>query len=279
MSENFDWFKEDGTDPILHLPNLEVGACIYCGNTRCPLTREHILSRGLGGNVAPKGETQAFVLQKATCEACRRITSQIEDDCLRSNLDYARARLGLKRKDRRPRRMEMMFDLPDGSTGRTAVDADDVLGPIVIPSYYEAGALTNKPFADSAAPCDYHFVVIASARGDILKKSPRVGVDLRCDSRTFSRMLAKIALGAAVARFGIRGFQPTVRNFILHDNNEGGHWVGGFAGTDSRRLPYSQLHRIRVMRRVLPAGNFVIVEVHLFAQYGAPTNYVIVGLL
>ncbi|HEX7722044.1 MAG TPA: hypothetical protein VF397_07790 [Pyrinomonadaceae bacterium] len=192
-------------------------------------------------------------------------------------LDYARARLGFKRKDRRPGKMEMLVDLPDGSTGRRNVDADKVLGPIVIPSYYEAGALTNRPFPDSHAPCDYHMIVVASARGEILEQSPRVGVSLRADSKIFARMLAKIALGTAVARFGIQGFEPMIRNFILRDQNEGGHWVGGFAGTQRPQFPLSQLHRIRIMTRTLPAGTFIIVEVHLFAQYGAPTNYVIVG--
>jgi len=275
--DDTNWFNEQGPAPIVEPANLNVKQCIYCGDTNSKLTREHILPRGLGGNVALAGQTQAFVLQKATCELCRRITSLIENDCLRANRDYARARLGFKRKDRQPPKMEMIFDLPDGSTGRTNVDADDVLGPITIPSYYEAGALSNRSFPDSPAPCDYHMIVVASARGEILEQSPRVGVELRCDSKMFARMLAKIALGAAVARFGIKGFQPTVRNFILRDQNEGGHWVGGFAGAERRPLPSTQLHRIRVMTRTLAAGTFIIVEVQLFAQHGAPTNYVVVG--
>lgn len=275
--DNLDWFNEHGTDQIAKAGNLDVGKCIYCGETNPPLTREHILPRGLGGNVVPEGRTQAFVLQKATCEPCRRITSQIEEECLRRMMDYARARLGLKRKDRKANQMEMLVDLPDGSTGRRNVDADSVLGPIIIPSYYEAGALTNRPLPDSPAPCDYHMIVVAAARGEILRQSPRVGVDLSCDSKMFSRMLAKIAFGAAVARYGVDGFVPTVRNFILRDENEGGHWVGGFAGTQRLPSASSKLHRMRVMTRTFPNGTFIIVKVHLFAQYGAPTNYVVVG--
>src|SRR5437762_10115720 len=110
--------------------------------------------------------------------------------------------------------MEMLVGLPGGSTGRRDVDADEVLGPIIIPSYYEAGALTNRALPDAPAPCDYHIILVASARGKILEQSPRVGVELHADSKVFAQMLAKIALGMAVARFGITGFVPTVRNLI-----------------------------------------------------------------
>src|ERR1700681_3245115 len=95
------WFREQTGTQTIRCADLNVGVCIYCGDTTPPLTREHILPRGLGGNVAPHGQTQALVLQKATCEQCRLITSRLEEECLRPMMNYARARLGLKRKDRK----------------------------------------------------------------------------------------------------------------------------------------------------------------------------------
>lgn len=255
---------------------LNVGACIYCGDTNPPLTREHILPRGLGGNQAPTGLNAALVLQKATCERCRLITSKIEDECLRRMMDYARARLGLKRKDRSKAVMEMKLHRPDGTTERRDVDPGEVLGPVIIPSYYEAGALTDKPFTD-IAPCDYKIIVVAPARGSIRNEPADVSVELSADSKKFAQMLAKIALGMAVARFGITGFMPTVRNFILNNPNEYGHWVGGFAGTQRYEPPVTELHSALVQTKQVSAGTFIIVEIRLFAAYGGPTNYVIVG--
>lgn len=256
---------------------LNVGACIYCGDKNPPLTREHILPRGLGGNQAPTGLNAALVLQKATCEQCRLITSRIEEACLRPMMDYARARLGLKRKDRSAAKMEMLVDLPDGSTERRDVDADEVLGPILVPCFYEAGVLTNKPITDETAPCDYHTIIVAPAHKRVMEQAERAGVELYADSKVFAQMLAKIALGVAVARFGVTGFEPTVRNLILNNQNEYGHWVGGFAGTPNAAVTSPMLHRIHLKTKQFSAGTFIVVEIQLFAEFGGPTNYVIVG--
>jgi hypothetical protein len=141
---------------------LNVGVCIYCGDTKGPLTREHVIPRGLGGNVPPQDLSDALVLQKATCERCRRITAKIEEDCLLPMMNHARARLGLKRKDRADATMETLIEMPDGTTGRRVVAADEALGMVLIPSFYEAGALTSKPITDTA-PCDYQIVLVAPA--------------------------------------------------------------------------------------------------------------------
>lgn len=256
--------------------NLNIGACIYCGDTQSRLTREHILPRGLGGNSPPKGLNDALVLQNATCDRCARITSKIEEDCLRPMMDQARARLGLKRKDRAEAKMKVLVDLPDGSSEDREMEANEILGPVVLPCYYEAGVLTNKPFSD-IAPCDYHFIIVASARGPILEQSTRVGVELRPDSKVFAQMLAKIALGVAVAKFGLTGFEPFVRNFILKNPNEYGHWVGGFAGTEKAAVASASFHRLHLQTKQFSAGTFIVVEIQLFAEYGGPTNYVVVG--
>lgn len=118
---------------------------------------------------------------------------------------------------------------------------------------------------------------MASARGPVLEQSARIGVDLYADSKVFAQMLAKIALGLAVAKFGLTGFEPFVRNFILKNPNQYGHWVGGFAGTERAALPSSSFHRLHLQTKQVSAGTFIIVEIQLFAEYGGPTNYVVVG--
>lgn len=180
----------------------------------------------------PEGFKSALVLQKATCESCRLITSEVEASCLRSNFNYARARLGLKRKDRAENRLQTLVEMPDGSKGYREVSSDDVMAGIVIPSYREAGALSGRPItSNEPCPCDYHIIITAPGRGGVYEQSARAGIDTQADSLMFARMLAKIALGVAVARFGLNAFEPTVRNFILNNPNECGYWVGGFSGT------------------------------------------------
>lgn len=255
--------------------SLNVGACIYCGDNESRLTREHILPRGLGGNSAPQGHNDALVLQNATCYRCADITSKIETDCLRQ-MNQARARLGLKRKDRAEATMKVSVELPDGTCEQREIDSDEILGPVILPCFYEAGALRKKPPAD-VAPCDYHIFVVASARGPILQQAARVGVDLHCNSKIFAQMLAKIALGLAIAKFGLNGFQPLIRDFILKNQNEYGRWVGGFAGTKRAAVASPVFHRLHLQLKQFGAETFIIVEIQLFAEYGGPTNYVIVG--
>jgi hypothetical protein len=257
--------------------NLFVGRCIYCDETSPPLTREHVLPRGLGGDDSPECSDTPLVLRDASCARCQNITKRIEQDCLVPMMDYARARLGLKRKDRRPATMRAVVDLLDGTTEHREIDSTQILGPIVIPAYYEAGALTSKPLNEFSG-CDYHMIIVASAAQNVMTDVSRLGVDLIADSKAFARMLAKIALGVAVAHFGLEGFTPTVRNLILVNPDESTHWVGGFAGTDRVTPPSDKLHRI-VLRQPgqLRLGDFIVVEIQLFAKYGAPNNYVVVG--
>jgi hypothetical protein len=105
-----DWFiacdklGDDDRQDDCTLPNshTNVGQCIYCGEASSPLTREHVLPRGLGGFKSPAGSSNALVLQQASCESCQVITQSIEDDCLSGQFWPIRSRLKFNRKDRRP---------------------------------------------------------------------------------------------------------------------------------------------------------------------------------
>lgn len=254
---------------------LDVGQCIYCGTTTAPLGREHVLPRGLGGGYAPDKYENALVLQSASCAACQRITGKFEGECLRLMMDPARAHLDLKRRDRNRGTMIAELDMPDGSHENRDVDPSEIPSALVIPAYYEAGALTNKPIVLNA-PCDYKFLIVAPARGPLLNEARRVGVSLQANPKAFAQMLAKIALGVAVAKFGINEFKPLVQEFILGKADEYGHWVGGFAGKPEQNRGPS-LHHISVGLMQAQAGVFIIAEICLFAEFGGPTNYVVVG--
>ncbi len=187
-----------------------------------------------------------------------------------------RAKLGLKRKDRAPTTTAAHIDRLDATSEERELDWSQVPGAIVIPSFYEAGALTNKPLLD-VVPCDYQFIIVAPAKRTVHENVRRVGVALSANPKVFAQMLAKIALGVAIASFGVAGFEPVVRNFILTEPNEYGHWVGGFAGTKRAESRTKEFHIINLIANAGPFGRFIIVEVRLFAEFGGPTNYVVVG--
>ncbi len=193
-------------------------------------------------------------------------------------MDYARARLGLKRKDRRSRKMRALIDLPDGSREDRYIDSDDILGPVILPSFYEAGAVANKPFSRSFECLrDLKVIIVAPGRGKMLDYT-RIGVELNCKPLTFGRMLAKIALGITVAYLGVDGFVPTVRNLILNNPDECGYWVGGFGGSAGESPQTTALHKVNIKGAAhLKSGDLIVVEIQLFAEYGGPNNYVVVG--
>ncbi|GJQ47906.1 MAG: hypothetical protein HKUEN01_02920 [Candidatus Kuenenia stuttgartiensis] len=251
---------------------LDIGACIYCGDKAPPLSREHVLPRGLGGNMAPDGYSDALVLQNASCERCRRVTQKIEEQCLLSMMGPGRAKLGLKRKDRVSGTTKALIDRSDGTSEERELDWSYVPGPVIIPAFYEAAELSKKP-TPAVAPCDFKMIVVAPPTKAMHGGVNGVGVSLTADSQVFAQMLAKIALGVAVARLGIEGFEPSVRDLILTNPSEYGRWVGGFGGSKRVEPRTSDLHSVALKVR----GAYVIVEICLFAAFGGPTNYVVVG--
>lgn len=253
---------------------LNVGVCIYCGDPGPPLTREHVLPRGLGGNEAPDGLSNALVLQNASCQSCQKITQRIEEACLVAMMGPGRARLGLRRKDRSRSTTTAHVDRHDGPSEDREVAWDDVPGVITIPWFYEAPILTGAPIPEFP-PCDYQFHVVAPARV-MPKDARRVGVSLVADSRMFARMLGKIGLGLAVARLGMQGYEPLVRELILNGSHQHG-LVGGFAGTSRTDPKTTSLHTVSLITNDGLPGRFIIAEIRLFAEFNGSTNYVVVG--
>lgn len=254
--------------------HLNVGTCIYCGDSSPPLTREHVLPRGLGGNQAPDGLANAIVLQNASCESCQKITQRIEKECLVAMMGPGRARLGLRRKDRSRKTTSAHIDRHDGISEDREVAWEDIPGAITIPSFYPAPVLTGAPVPEFP-PCDYQFHVLAPARA-VPDDARRIGVSLVADSRMFARMLAKIGLGITVARLGMQGYEPLVRDIILNGLFHDG-LVGGFAGTGRKDSQTTSLHALRLITNNGLPGQYIVAEIRLFAEFNGPTNYVVVG--
>jgi hypothetical protein len=251
--------------------HTDIGQCIYCGETNPPLTREHVLPRGLGGFRAPTGYHEALVLRRASCGPCQQITQQIEHECLTQMLWPIRSRLKFDRKDRRPSHVPIQLLLADGSTITRNVEPELAHAPIVVTHFDKAEVLGKRSYSPRTTvvfPPQFH----VSARQHGAKG---IGLSARENRPRFAQMLAKIGLGLAVAQFGLKGFHPLVREFIRFLPNDYRHWVGGRKRKDDSRS--KNLHSLMLTVENTPSGAFVIAEIQLFASYGAPVNYVIVG--
>ncbi len=248
--------------------NLDIGICIYCGADNVPLTREHVLPRGLGGNTSPEGMADALVLQKASCEKCQLITQKIEKDCLSMMMDSAREKLGMKRKDRVKKDIKASLKLTDDSRVEQFVSWDSIPRVIVIPAFHTAGCFRGSP-VNAPLACDYKVIVVESARTKLSDNIVEVGVEL----------LAKIALGATVAKYGYGNFRPFIHDVILKNGIGWGSWVGGHADTNQTEESTNSIHSIDIWDDDGPDGRLIMANIRLFAEYGGPTNYVLVGTL
>lgn len=80
--------------------DVGVGTCIYCGDTKPPLSREHIMPRGLGGDSTPQGLNDALVLQTKSQRQFRRLSKRVANEigdgtiaCLRNVNKLSKAEL------------------------------------------------------------------------------------------------------------------------------------------------------------------------------------------
>ena len=191
-------------------------------------------------------------------------------------MDPARAKLGLKRKDRFDTTTIANLELVNGEKEDRRVTWNFVPGPMVLPSFYTAGFFAGRKFYNQL-PCDHKIIVARPASAFLEKKVKSVGVSMTSNPKLFAQMLSKIALGLAVAYYGLEKIKPLVRDVILKDGTGYGYYVGGYAERKREEQKTESLHKITFGTFKGPSGNFLIVDIRLFAEYNGPTNYVVVG--
>jgi hypothetical protein len=116
-------------DSVIEQRYFEIGECIYCGTTSSPLTTEHVVPYGLGGD--------AVVLRKACCEKCRVITSKCERNPIHEN--WAQLRAVLDFPSRKRELAEEIFpldvELEDGSKTSLRLKGKETLGLVQFLEY------------------------------------------------------------------------------------------------------------------------------------------------
>lgn len=251
-----------------------VGRCIYCDSTD-GLTREHVIPQGLGGRLVPDDEHEAIVLGDASCAECTKITRRLEGICLGKMMGHFRAKAGMTRKDRRTETRRVKYTDLQGVASFEDVPVKDIPAILMLPIFFEAGVFSEQPIGGPYKIA--HWLAVEDTKSPAMHSDRGIGAAGHGPA-DYARLLAKISLGYAVAVRGIDSFTPLVRNFILGKaNDEFGHWVSGLP----QEPPSANLHEIALvpLKKNKTGEIYVAADIRLFAMYGAPRNYVVVGLL
>ena len=244
-----------------------VGRCIYCGTAKGELSDEHIIPYAIGGTA---------ILADASCLACAKVTSHIENECLNKMLKAARTQLGLRSRRKRPSTLELNARIRGQQAGLQVPVADH---PTVLwlPMYDEPSILLGR----YAPPSDGYKVNVwfEPLNLDISKQLGHgvEGFTANFPIVFFARMLAKIGYSYAVANLGLDGFKPLALDLIMGRKEYDGNFLVG--GTLAQVPPADEpnTHQLWIEFPRVHSREFVVAILRLFADRGAPLYRIVVG--
>lgn len=244
-----------------------VRKCIYCTKTAAEagmpkLIEEHIIALSLAG---------AFVLPEASCRSCAKATGADEGFCAGQMLKAAHTHFAWRsRKSKRPTTLRA-----GNLTGRTGtwreVPVEEHPPCIVLPRLAQPGLLAGLPPEPGGIVLNgIDLYPAPDFAGRLRALGPRGSVYTLFRPDAFCRMLAKIAHAFTVAELGLGNFEPFLPDVVLGKNPDLGSFVGGFQGDEPRT---DDLHTLRFAGM----APLIVVEVRLYAKYGAPGYAVVTG--
>jgi HNH endonuclease len=255
----------------------EVGRCIYCGSTDPPLTDEHIIPYGLGGD---------DVLRAASCTTCQRaINNGYESRLLRGSLLPFRTLLGLPTRKVAERPTHFRAELNRGGVWTTEdIPAAAYPATVSWPVFHPPSELDGRPETGLSFRRILNIRLNHPAPGRQSPELERLGaqeIRVSFSIRPFdlAREVAKIGYGYAVAAFGLDAFMPFVTPTIRYLSDDASKWVGC---TDDP-MPDDALVSPHTVQIGLAANGVVVARIQLFSdpvlRYGVPEYTVLVGRL
>lgn len=248
-----------------------VGFCIYCGAE--PVSDEHWLPRWLGGEE---------LLAQASCKICQdKINKYIENPMSRGPFWSARRYLGFRSHSKSKDPLPITL-ITNGIERIVRVSEQDNPAMLVLISFPEPSI-----FSQEVPKCRTGIQQLTiSTRVFDEKRLQAFSKRYPSDSLTFGfifvealpRLLAKIALGAAIMEFGYEAFRPLVRDFIMtggKDNAE--FYVGGSGGPAPKGGSNEFAHEIGFEWVTIRSQEYLQAHIQLFAPFEMPIYFVIVG--
>lgn len=246
-----------------------VGKCIYCYRDDITLTSEHIVPQGLGGRLE---------LLESSCGDCAKETGQVEQECLRKIFGPIRYTMGLstRKKKRNPQDISVTIVNHDDSLETKEVSLEVHPHSFMLFMFDGPESLRGleprQEFKISESAWAYH-----PDKDDPAKATKYGGKGVRIGSfhpMLFSRMLAKIAHSFAVADQGLDSFIPYLPDLILGKYQTPSFLVGGQMIAPPA---INALHRLHLYCAQQQGKQYLIVDIRLFANFGAPLYRVVVG--
>lgn len=242
-----------------------VDQCIYCGTVEGPLSREHIIPKGLGGT---------FVLPSASCSACAAATSRVERAYLRDCLGEFRqsVRLPTRRKTSRPQMLSLLSGHPNDPERSIDVSPEKYPPAIAMTVLPPARILRGLPDDDQPVFDSRFWGWFDPGRAGIaVAELGPIGVPASFNPSVFAQLIAKIGHCWAVAHRGLSAFRPMAVELALGRTDRMNYLVGSQIGLASPAP--SSLHQLSIW----DIGNTVIVAVRLFSNLDSPIWHVVVG--
>jgi hypothetical protein len=246
---------------------IRIGKCIYCRTTQGPLKREHMIAAGLNG---------PWVLTRASCKSCEKITSAFEGHVLGRVFGLARAGLKMHMKER-PTTLPVEIDRGDGQFVEVHLPVEECPAIVQFPEFLPPAYLDAREYRGGIELFAQRMIQFTGPTAeDVGRKLGAKGMRWTTTFRghTFPRMIAKIAYTFVVADIGLDSIETAyVLPAIMGQSEDTGRWVG-CDGMEYVTDP-GVLHG--VAQAIV--NNEVIVRVRLFASSGAPEYVVVVGRL
>jgi len=246
----------------------KIGKCIYCGKIDKSLRKEHIVPYGLNG---------PWELLEASCDKCAKITSLFEKDVLKKSLIVPRVALNLptRRKKQRPKKFNFTVER-NGKKEVIEVPIMEHFAVMILPITKFPAYLDGHKYEKGINIIGSIAIKVGGPPVEqILKKYDTKSLSITAPwiGNSFDRMLAKIAYGFSVAKFGIDNIEEVyVLPAILGQKEDVGNWIGTAKDTQLENTKFFHLIQVEII------NGEIIVRMRLFANYkNVPEYLAVVG--
>lgn len=242
------------------------GICIYCGSTD-QLSDEHIVPFSLGGN---------WVLPKASCGRCSRITQKIEQICTseRYGMFYSlRVALQLQSRSSSTTKTSRRALIVNDDDTTLVRDFPAAGFPLLVPLLMLPTA-TLLDGGDRGDSVNAQIKMVLLNEPNITDQPKAVNV-VGIYPVPFIQMIAKIGFAYVAARVGVADLLKDIPQMIRGEVVQWTRYVGGFPNESAANPEF--LHHLAMKEVVIGDNAISVALVHLFARFGFPRYHVVVG--
>jgi len=251
--------------------------CIYCGAliSDGKLGDEHIIPTSFGGNL---------ILPRASCRVCERITSKIEDHCLKGLLSTARPHLGIRGRQKKSGLTRgPVYVERAGRVETTSAHVTQHPGMLLMPLMpFPTAMLGQAPPDKGDGPVAVRIAMrpmtsdVAERAAPFTSGGGKVTLTKGLSAIECYRFIAKIAHAFACATLGVDSFRPYLLNLIRGQQPMfADYFVGSAMANDP---PGKHLHELSFVPPIrLPFSELLVARVRLFSNLDMPTHFAVVG--